>query len=98
MKVWALFAFLLALQAMDVATTLYVLNNGGKEINPVVRKLMKWFGKTSGLIIIKLMALCALFLIALMHGSKMLWLFWGLSVIYSLVVGRNIWICIRLKR
>ena len=47
---------LLALQVLDLATTLYVLRTGkGAEANPIARKLMDFFGPELGLALPKLL-------------------------------------------
>lgn len=47
---------LLVLQALDLATTIYVLRKGtGAEANPLARKLMDFFGPELGLALPKLL-------------------------------------------
>ena len=38
-----IFGFLIGLQVIDVASTLYALKLGAKEMNPFVAKAMGWF-------------------------------------------------------
>ena len=42
-------ALVIALQFVDMATTLYILNRGGREANPVMDKLFKLVGLKVGL-------------------------------------------------
>ena len=39
----AIFGILIGLQVIDVASTLYAMKLGAKEINPLVAKAMAWF-------------------------------------------------------
>lgn len=54
MKLIPLLAVLIVLcQFIDFATTYRIITNGGKEMNPVVKKLMDIFGLELGLFIAK---------------------------------------------
>ena len=39
----AIFGVLIALQAIDVASALYAMKLGAREVNPLVAKAMAWF-------------------------------------------------------
>lgn len=60
-----LFALLAALQAGDAYLTWQVLANGGRELNPLVRLLMGWFGVVPALAMTKvaLLAVAGLWLL-----------------------------------
>lgn len=57
-------ALAIALQFVDMATTLYILNRGGYETNPVMDKLFKLVGVKAGLSIkVVLVSISALLLL-----------------------------------
>ena len=60
------FALLTFLQTADAYLTWRILANGGRELNPIVRVLMKWFGVVAGLVLAKaaLLAAAALWLVS----------------------------------
>lgn len=77
----------LALQVLDVASTLYAFRNGATEANPVMRKLMDLFGVEVGLILPKLF----------FAGAVWIWqdyiADWGLVLVcvgYLVVVANNV--------
>lgn len=77
----------LALQVLDVASTLYAFKNGAVEANPVMRKLMDTFGVEVGLILPKLF----------FAGAVWIWqdyfADWALVVVcigYAAVVANNV--------
>jgi len=54
--IYLLTALIVGLQLTDYYTTWIVLNKGGTERNPIVRRLMDWFGVAIGLLVAKLWA------------------------------------------
>jgi hypothetical protein len=79
------FALLAGLQIADAYLTWRVLANGGRELNPVVRILMKWFGVAAGLMLAKAALLAAA---ALWLGDHVV-LILLLVALYSWVVMNN---------
>ena len=79
---------LLVLQALDLATTLYVLRKGtGAEGNPVARKLMAWFGPELGLALPKIALAGAIWTF---RGTTPAWAYALLCVMYVVIVGNNL--------
>jgi len=86
---------LLVLQALDLATTLYVLRKGtGAEGNPVARKLMDFFGPELGLALPKLAFAGAIWTF---RASTPPVVFAGLCVLYLVIVGNNLRFVLRTK-
>lgn len=73
------------LQAADVYTTLTVLKQGGRELNPVLAKLFAKFDPLPVMVSVKLVGVWALWYV----NSWMLTL--AACVVYSYVVNRNYW-------
>jgi hypothetical protein len=73
------------LQAADVYTTLTVLKQGGRELNPVLAKLFAKFDPLAVMVAAKLAGVWALWY----ADSWMLTL--AACVVYSYVVNRNYW-------
>jgi hypothetical protein len=73
------------LQAADVYTTLTVLKQGGRELNPVLAKLFAKFDPLTVMVTLKLLAVWALWYV----NSWMLTL--AACVLYAYVVNRNYW-------
>lgn len=48
---WVLFFILIVLNIFDIYTTSLIMNHGGKEIGPVMNKLMGLLGKELALIV-----------------------------------------------
>lgn len=78
---------LAALQFLDAWTTLRVLKEGGRELNPIMRDLFDLLGVEAALIV-KGIAVVAVGYACI--GYQMAWLTWALCVWYSLVVAWNI--------
>lgn len=51
--IWFGFVVLVLLQGADVWTTVKVLKGGGREMNPLVREVMRILGRVTGLILAK---------------------------------------------
>jgi len=86
---------LLALQVLDLATTLYVLRTGkGAEANPIARKLMDFFGPELGLALPKLLIAGVIWTV---RDSTPSVVFAGLCVLYLYIVGNNIKFALRDK-
>ncbi len=73
------------LQAADVYTTLTVLKQGGRELNPVLAKLFEKADPLAVMVGIKLVGVVALWYV----NSWMLTL--AACVVYAYVVNRNYW-------
>ena len=73
------------LQAADVYTTLTVLKQGGRELNPVLAKLFAKFDPLAVMVSVKLVGVWALWYV----NSWMLTL--AACVVYAYVVNRNYW-------
>ena len=79
---------LLVLQALDLATTLYVLRTGkGAEANPIARKLMDFFGPELGLALPKLAFAGAIWTF---RATTPAWAFALLCMLYLVIVGNNL--------
>ena len=78
---------LLVLQALDLATTLYVLRKGtGAEANPIARKLMDFFGPELGLALPKLAFAGAFWTF---RATTPAWAFALLCMLYLVIVANN---------
>ena len=79
---------LLVLQALDLATTLYVLRTGkGAEANPIAKKLMAWFGPELGLALPKIALAGAIWTF---RDTTPAWAFALLCVMYVVIVANNL--------
>lgn len=79
---------LLVLQALDLATTLYVLRKGtGAEGNPLARKLMDVFGPEFGLALPKIALAGAIWTF---RDTTPAWAFALLCVMYVVIVANNL--------
>lgn len=78
---------LAALQFLDAWTTLRVLKEGGRELNPIMRDLFDLLGVEMALIV-KGIAVVAIGYACVDYHME--WLVWVLCVWYSLVVAWNI--------
>jgi len=73
------------LQAADVYTTLTVLKQGGRELNPVLAKLFAKFDPLAVMVGVKLAGVWALWYVNLW------WLTLAACCVYAYVVNRNYW-------
>ena len=73
------------LQAADAYTTLTVLKQGGRELNPILAKLFTRFDPLPVMVSVKLVGVWALWYV----NSWMLTL--AACVVYAYVVNRNYW-------
>jgi len=80
-----LLALFCLLQAADVYTTLTVLKQGGRELNPVLAKLFAKFDPLTAMVSVKLVGVWALWYV----NSWMLTL--AACCVYAYVVNRNYW-------
>lgn len=86
---------LLALQVLDLATTLYVLRTGkGAEANPIARKLMAWFGPELGLALPKLLIAGVIWTV---RDTTPPVVFAGLCALYIVIVANNLKFALRTK-
>ena len=84
---------LLVLQALDLATTLYVLRKGtGAEGNPLARKLMAFFGPELGLALPKIALAGAIWTF---RDTTPAWAYALLCVMYVVIVGNNLLFVLR---
>ena len=91
----ALYA-LIALQAADLATTLVVLQRGGKELNPVARWFIVKLGPLFGLSLLKLAAIAVMVWAAPTPGVD--YVFAALCGAYVFVVANNVRVLRRLTQ
>ncbi len=82
-----------ALQFLDLVTTLAVFSRGGVELNPIIRSLMPWTGRLLAIILSKATILS---LVLLLNRRKRILRF--ANVFYVAVVAWNILIFFALKR
>ena len=82
-------AIFIALQVSDIITTLLILRNGGRELNPVVKCFIDRLGAVAGLIVIKLLA-GAILGYAVYAGAVNAVFVFALCALYVVVVGRNL--------
>jgi len=86
---------LLVLQALDLATTLYVLRKGtGAEGNPLARKLMDFFGPELGLALPKLLIAGVIWTV---RDTTPPVVFAGLCALYIVIVANNLKFALRTK-
>jgi hypothetical protein len=86
---------LLALQVLDLATTLYVLRKGtGAEGNPIAQKLMAWFGPELGLALPKILLAMAIWTF---RDTTPAWAYALLCAMYVVIVGNNMRFVLRGK-
>ena len=86
---------LLVLQALDLATTLYVLRKGtGAEANPIAKKLMAFFGPELGLALPKLLIAGVIWTV---RDTTPPVVFAGLCVVYIVIVINNLKFALRTK-
>jgi hypothetical protein len=83
-----LFVVLVILQGLDIWTTKTILDNGGKELNPVMRFLMEKIGVMKALFLMKIMLV-----IVVGYGvftSTLSLILLGLvCILYAIVVASN---------
>jgi hypothetical protein len=72
------------LNVMDVSLTLRIIKKGGREINPILKKLMDKFGVVPALLVTKSL------LIALVLSLDVGNLIWVLCAFYFLIVCWNV--------
>ena len=86
---------LLVLQALDLATTIYVLRKGtGAEANPIARKLMDVFGPELGLALPKLLIAGVIWTV---RDTTPPVVFAGLCAVYIVIVANNLKFALRTK-
>ena len=86
---------LLVLQALDLATTIYVLRTGkGAEGNPLARKLMAFFGPELGLALPKLLIAGVIWTV---RDTTPPVVFAGLCALYIVIVANNLKFALRTK-
>lgn len=81
-----IFMALMLLQAADVYTTLRIIGNGGRELNPAMAWLMRELGALSALVVSK----CLMLIVVLTLLPKLpVWFMVALIVVYVAVVWHN---------
>ncbi len=77
----------LALQVLDVASTLWAFRNGATEANPVMRKLIETLGTVPGLLLPKVVFAAAVWYFRPLFAE---WALWLVCVGYVAVVANNV--------
>lgn len=73
---------LAALQVADAYTTIKVINAGGRELNPVIKKLMGIFGMLPALVIKGAVVVAVAWLLEPLYVA-------AIAAVYTVVVVRN---------
>lgn len=81
-----LFVLLAGLNLLDIYTTLAILKQGGRELNPVMARLMRALGTAPALVIAKSLLLTLLYW---QLESLPFWLLALLVGVYAAVVAHN---------
>jgi hypothetical protein len=84
--------FFIALQCMDLITTLAAFSRGGVELNPVVRSLMPWTGQVAAVVVSKSILISLVFLLS----RRKRILYFG-NILYSAIVTWNMAIVFALR-
>lgn len=93
MTYWHILILIAALQAVDFATTVYVLRTGiGYEANPIMRKLIEVFGSAPVAMIVAKVPFVAALVWAAVHGAVSTGVLWGCAAISALVAANNLWV------
>lgn len=82
-----LFYILIALQVLDVLSTLYAFRNGATEANPVMRRIMEAIGTVPGLLLPKVIFAVPVWLY---RDQFQDWGLWLVCAGYALVVVNNL--------
>jgi hypothetical protein len=90
-----LFTLLILLQIIDIVTTLKILELGGYEANPIMRKAMELFGVKPALIGVKSVYVILLLLAFLYLNSLVFWIL--MCLFYLAIVVNNVIVYKRLK-
>lgn len=86
------FLVFILLQIADFLTTVWILNRDGRELNPVINWVMNKLGIIPALLVVKSIAVFAVWLVDL---------FWLTSfgvIAYSLVLGHNLYHCNKIRK
>ena len=81
---------LFALQVADIATTIYVLNRGGRELNPVLNKLFVRYGARPVLLVMKIGFIALVYWLA-DYGYLPLYGVQILAGFYALLIAWNVY-------
>ena len=93
MTYWHILILIAALQAVDIATTIYILRTGiGYEANPIMRKLIEVFGSAPVAMIVTKVPFVAALVWAAVHGTVSTGVLWGCAAISALVAANNLWV------
>ena len=84
-----LFLLVVGLNIVDIVTTYTILKNGGKEVNPIIKKIIDALGVVWGLVIVKGCVLILLFTVTLIIGIH-----WLLYVAYILIIVLYGWVIV----
>jgi flagellar biosynthesis component FlhA len=84
-----LFLFVVGLNIADIVTTYTILKNGGKEVNPIIKKIMNALGVVWGLILVKSCVLTLLFVVTFIIGVH-----WLLYIAYVLLIVLYGWVVV----
>ena len=84
-----LLLFVVGLNIADIVTTYTILKNGGKEVNPIIKKIMNALGVVWGLILVKSCVLTLLFVVTFIIGVH-----WLLYIAYVLLIVLYGWVVV----
>jgi len=87
--------FLILMQVADAASTYFILNKGGRELNPLMDKLFQKVGVKMGLGVSKGLAIV---IIILAYTYTPIWLLGSLSALYALIIANNTYHVVKIKR
>lgn len=76
MSIFVLLNLFILLNILDLVLTLYVINKGGSEANPLINLLAKITGLTNAIIIFKVLAIVLAILFVDYIGYQLIWLVW----------------------
>jgi hypothetical protein len=93
------FTVLAITQVTDVVSTIMCIKRGGKELNPLMARLIDKFGLIPAAVGTKLIFLAALWFIfpLLFSIEGIRFIFFFMSGIFAMVSGWNFWLCHKLK-
>jgi hypothetical protein len=87
---------MILLQTVDYASTVRILNRGGRELNPLLRWAMTQWGVHPALIMFKIIFLAAIYYFYT-KGQLTLGTIWAINCIYSVVAVNNLTVLRKLK-
>jgi len=96
---WILTGILASLQILDFLSTKKILANGGRELNPLMLKLVSWLGQTKAMILTKAGAVIAAIGATIMLGNdvRLTIALLAITAVYGVVVANNFKVLKNLK-